>query len=256
MKTKDLIRKLQEIDPEGEMEVCVHNQDIHGSIYAEPAYWDGRLQRISKRDEHGWPIETTIETGGSKINLSPLDLSDKYTDTLIEDGEEYQILTNGGLPKGYNWLDADWTARKVDWLIWAEKYIEDDIKSHGFTKEPEKKLEFIRNLQEKYKNWMVDALREYAKKSFKRKQRTSAIKLIEKLTEKRPIVLDVFRHGKDYAAMTGASWRGHEFQTYDNGVVKYKRHRDSDYVEIDLNIFDFDVIVEEFDELQKKKYWQ
>ena len=45
MKTKDLIAELQRIDPTGEGEVCVDNRDIY-SVSREPAYWDGRLQRL------------------------------------------------------------------------------------------------------------------------------------------------------------------------------------------------------------------
>jgi hypothetical protein len=103
---------------------------------------------------------------------------------------------------------------------------------------------------------MLDALRDYAKKNLKRKQKISSINLIEKLTEKRPIILDVFRHGKDYVAMSGASWKGHEFQIYNNGIVKHKRFRDSEWNVIELKSFDFETIVKEFDELQEKKYWQ
>lgn len=49
MKTKDLIRHLQEADPSGEIEVCVENVDIH-FLTTEPAYYDGSLQ-VLERDE-------------------------------------------------------------------------------------------------------------------------------------------------------------------------------------------------------------
>jgi hypothetical protein len=48
MKTNELIRRLQEADPSGEMEVTVGKTDIH-FIGRSPAYWDGCYQ-ILKRD--------------------------------------------------------------------------------------------------------------------------------------------------------------------------------------------------------------
>lgn len=49
MKTKDLIRRLQEADPSGEIECCVGNVDIL-FVSHEPAYYDGRMQ-VLIRDE-------------------------------------------------------------------------------------------------------------------------------------------------------------------------------------------------------------
>jgi hypothetical protein len=43
MKTKELIKRLQEEDPSGEIEVCVGNVDIH-FVERMPAYYDGSLQ--------------------------------------------------------------------------------------------------------------------------------------------------------------------------------------------------------------------
>ena len=54
MKSKELIRLLQEEDPSGEVEVCVQNFDILG-IHTEPAYWDGSLQ-VLMRDASKPPI--------------------------------------------------------------------------------------------------------------------------------------------------------------------------------------------------------
>ncbi len=48
MKTKELIRLLQEADPTGETECCVDNEDIH-FVDRVPAYYDGTLQ-VFERD--------------------------------------------------------------------------------------------------------------------------------------------------------------------------------------------------------------
>ena len=255
MKTKDLIKKLNEIDPGGDMEVCIENRDICGSIYSLPAYYDGRLQRASKRSENGFAQETTVETSGHKIILNPIDLFDLYTDSIIEDGEEYPIKTSGGLPHDYSWLEADWTASKVNWLIWSEKYIKEDIsRDRGLVDESDKKLKLISDLKEGYIKSTTDALKRCAKKNFKRKQSKSAIELVNKLTDKRPIILDIFRGGSDYVAITGASWRKHEFNIYENGIVKHRDSFKEEWKSIDLESFSFDDIFEEFDELQNKKY--
>lgn len=47
MKSKELIRLLQEQDPSGEIEVCVNNADIY-FLSNESAYWDGSLQVLTR----------------------------------------------------------------------------------------------------------------------------------------------------------------------------------------------------------------
>jgi hypothetical protein len=49
MKTKDVIRLLQEADPSGEMQACVANMDIVEINVINVGYWDGCLQ-ILERD--------------------------------------------------------------------------------------------------------------------------------------------------------------------------------------------------------------
>lgn len=78
MKTKELIRLLQEEDPTGEVEVCVNNVDIY-TLHTEPAYWDGSLQVLT-RDESKKPYYNItgakyVRTG-KKIVLNPLSIRD------------------------------------------------------------------------------------------------------------------------------------------------------------------------------------
>ena len=74
MKTKELIRLLQEEDPTGETECCVDNVDIF-TVDAEPAYYDGLLE-VLRRDESKkpyWDIIGADYVGtGSKINISTM----------------------------------------------------------------------------------------------------------------------------------------------------------------------------------------
>jgi len=74
MKSKELIRLIQEADPTGEEHCCLHNSDI-GSVDVEPAYYDGPLHVID-RDENGHPFRGTRVRVGIKINITSLSISD------------------------------------------------------------------------------------------------------------------------------------------------------------------------------------
>jgi len=74
MKSKKLIALIQEIDPTGEVEVCVNNMDIL-EITGEPAYWDGCLQ-VLEWNEHENVIGVETVQSGMKINLAPYSLFD------------------------------------------------------------------------------------------------------------------------------------------------------------------------------------
>ena len=84
MKTKALIRLLQEVDPEGETEVCVDNADIHFVERLE-AYWDGRLQVLIRNpDEVYYNVEgVRFISSGEKVRLNLL----SFEDVLLNDPE-------------------------------------------------------------------------------------------------------------------------------------------------------------------------
>ena len=82
MKTKELIRQLNEADPSGEEEVCVGNTDIH---FADrwPAYYDGCLQ-VLKRDESNPCYNITgaeIRGEGVKVQIHTLSIKN----AILED---------------------------------------------------------------------------------------------------------------------------------------------------------------------------
>ena len=77
MKTKEVIRLLQECDPSGEEEVLVGNRDIH-DICREPAYYDGYAQ-IMIRDENiqCYNVIGAKWTGkGHKISIDAIGIQD------------------------------------------------------------------------------------------------------------------------------------------------------------------------------------
>jgi len=133
MKTKELIKRLQELDPSGETEVLIGNRDISKFIYDSPAYWDGRAQ-VAEFDERGLPIKSKIITGGSKICLDSIDIEEKYFDSLVDEGKEYPIETYS---TPGNWLYHDWLIKKLKWCQQAKHF----SINHG-------DLEFIEEIKE------------------------------------------------------------------------------------------------------------
>ena len=82
MKTKELIKQLQALDPTGEEEVCIANSDI---LFIErlPAYYDGVFE-VLKRD----PVNTSsyniigveFRSKGQKIKIVPHGIEDVLLD--------------------------------------------------------------------------------------------------------------------------------------------------------------------------------
>jgi hypothetical protein len=99
MKTKELIKRLQEEDPSGELDVSVGNCDIH-FVDCLPGYYDG-CQQVLIRDENnkyyniiGGKYNATKE----KVMIHTL----AFTDAIWEDHK---------LPIDYSDLDSERTAR-------------------------------------------------------------------------------------------------------------------------------------------------
>lgn len=74
MKTKELIKQLQEADPSGEEEVCVGNVSIV-HVDSLPAYYDGPLQVIIY-DEKGLIKSGKYKRSGKKIDIRTWSFSD------------------------------------------------------------------------------------------------------------------------------------------------------------------------------------
>jgi hypothetical protein len=89
MKSKELIRQLQEADPSGEIEVCIDNADIH-FVETMSAYWDGKLQ-VLKRDHSKDPYFNIVGgkyvVSGSKIKIYSMSI----TDLISEFPDEMEI---------------------------------------------------------------------------------------------------------------------------------------------------------------------
>jgi hypothetical protein len=96
MKSKELIRLLQEADPSGEGHVVVDNKDIF-FLEWKPGYWDGRYT-VLVRDEKKKPwydiVGAEYRSDGDKLNVNTMDWEDvlldnpdapiKVVDTFVE----------------------------------------------------------------------------------------------------------------------------------------------------------------------------
>jgi hypothetical protein len=87
MKTKELIRQLNEEDPTGELEVCVDGEDIF-TVLNLPAYYDGP-QQILIRDEKLSPyydiVGAIINKEGRKVKIQTIDLECAMFDAFVHD---------------------------------------------------------------------------------------------------------------------------------------------------------------------------
>lgn len=115
MKTKELIRLLQEADPSGEIEVCVENEDIF-FVEKAPAYWDGRLE-ILIRDESikGYNvIGAKITSKGKKLRIRTLSIDD-----AIFESPDMPVEIDVGSPemeKRYKKAVRKWRREAIDVL--------------------------------------------------------------------------------------------------------------------------------------------
>ena len=78
MKTKDLIKLLQETDPSGEMDCVVNNVDIF-IAYGVVSYWDGCKQLLI-RDETNKDCYNVVaaeyRSDGWKVQIETMDISE------------------------------------------------------------------------------------------------------------------------------------------------------------------------------------
>lgn len=121
MKTKEVIKLLQEEDPSGELECCVGNADIY-YIETLPCYYDG-CQQVLIRDPNNKyynVIGAKFIGHGTKINIRTLSISDA-------------IFNDENLPVEY---DADYSKRHyekwVDRQKEQAKEIKEDVEKRTF----------------------------------------------------------------------------------------------------------------------------
>lgn len=132
MKTSEVIKKLQELDPTGELHVCCGNLDIH-FMEEVPAYYDGPLQ-ILERDAAKAPYYdicgAKYKSTGNKIQIHTLSIADAV-------GE------NANLPVDYSELPterAEATKKTHQDLIQWHKNLDNELEFNNFKKWAEKQV--------------------------------------------------------------------------------------------------------------------
>jgi len=101
MKSRELIKQLLEVDPTGEVEVCVGNHDVF-SVHCEPAYWDGRLQLLGRdhsKDPYYNVVGAKYTAKGSKIVITSMGVTDA-------------IIDNADMPVDYSECGNEDTAKR------------------------------------------------------------------------------------------------------------------------------------------------
>lgn len=111
MKTKTLIKLLQETDPSGELECCIGNADIL-DVWREPAYYDGCLQTLI-RNENDKIIGGKIVGTGTKVIVYSQSISD-----ILLDDPYFSIQYDEGMSdikkKQYEFFYAKERQEKID----------------------------------------------------------------------------------------------------------------------------------------------
>jgi len=148
MKTKDLIAELQKLDPEGELECCVDNADIH-FVDRVPAYYDGCLQVLLK-DEKGRIQGAKYTSEGVKIKIHTLSVCD-----AIFDWQDMPVEFEGS----YNF---DYYKERVESFREQTEEICNDVEGGSFVQYAKNRFAKIRT-----EDLDVDEVVEAAKKFYK-----------------------------------------------------------------------------------------
>jgi len=138
MKTKELIKQLQENDPDGETEVCVHNTPI---VYVDnlPAYYDGPLQILFRDPELENKscysvVGAKFARSGRKIVIHTWGIDDAVQD---DPDLPVEIEDEKGYSKDHPYWEYSYTKRVIGWRK-EGRDIEEHIKKLRAEKAEEK----------------------------------------------------------------------------------------------------------------------
>lgn len=191
MKTKELIRQLQDADPSGENEVCVGNSDIH-FVDVLPAYYDGRLQ-VLIRDETKSNyniVGAKLVSNGVKVVIVPLSIFDAL------------------------WNDPD---MPIDYSECSDQMGNQYKESHDKIRQSVKQCEDNLELQ-----YFVTHIKNRAKEIT---EETCGVEdrarefFIENLNRKDPFPNDISREGESYISLRNKQWQNQIDVSYDGSDV-------------------------------------
>jgi len=213
MKTKDLIKLLNQYDTTGEKEVLIANHDID-YIIKEPMYQSNKGYVITKREDYKQkqPSEITISLSNEKINLIPIDTFEYYRKKIIEDQEFITIKTENDQ---FYWESPKLFFNKLYSLFYCKEYMNiSDIKLYPY------KDNLIKNINKQ----IDDLLTEYKEKYFNyclkiqcnEKIKNNFLMLINKLFENKTNIIfniPLVDHNKITIKTTGI--KNFKFETYE-----------------------------------------
>jgi len=241
MKTKDLIKILNELDPSGESQVCILNEDIK-YIGMREAYWDGRLEMVTKRSENGWPLKSKITSSGTKIDIVPVDLEDIYIDSILYGQQEYIIDVES--ERNY-W--SMWTHKKFRWLDFCENYAKDTRRF-----ETNEILPLIEKIREQYiQEGKKKAIDDVNNHKISKKAQELTIKLIEKIYSfNLPVVFSSIacslkRNRIDYIWIHAEGLYNYKWRVSRNGneILLYYGMQNKEGELFDINNYDYSEFV-------------
>lgn len=111
MKTSELIKLLQDTDPNDECDVCIDNYPV-SSLTKDPSYWDGRLQYVDRST-------TPIKAGWRQEPKYKIKIRYESIQDILEDYPNLEIDMSGVTYKGlvdFRYLDrvAAWRKEVKD----------------------------------------------------------------------------------------------------------------------------------------------
>lgn len=130
MKTKDLIRLLQEIDPDGECDVCISGEELHNTdiLYVDrvECFKDGYAETFVRDPQLGDVVGAYIGTGPDKVRLHTLALRDFM---IFFDQPTLPVLVKCGNPQSQRRIE-EFVAMWRDETRELRKELYDESRAH------------------------------------------------------------------------------------------------------------------------------
>lgn len=122
MKTSELIKELQELDPFDECIICVSGNYPVSNVSRMPWYYDGRLEFID-RDHKNIPVKAGYKASGSKIKIYFDTLEDAFIDNPNVELDLSGITYQGKIEERYMKNIEKWKEEGRKFQEWKKNEI-------------------------------------------------------------------------------------------------------------------------------------
>lgn len=251
MKSKDLIKLIQQLDPEGESDILINDYDIDYIHPSKPMYWDNKAYVIESRGECRQPKKITLKTSGKKINISPIHPYEYFEQKIIQDQTFIDIETENSM---FFWESPKIYFNKLFSCKYCKEYLKDaDPDLYPYKKPLTQKISnYISNLTS---NFYKEYLHYCDKLVEETLEEIEIIKnLISKIHSVNPqIIFNLPRKQLDNNTihLTTTSIKGFFFSlksnilTYEVRDIYDSSASSTNYVDININTFDFQKLLSE-----------